>query len=68
MFSKPLIMMKMYTIIFDSDYLRTLSKWRDYICKDMCCNMGENDTIGKIELNPSFILSDKSANSRNDIQ
>ena len=29
--------------------------------------MGQNDTIGKIELNPSFALSSKSANSRNDI-
>ena len=33
-----------------------------------CCDMGQNDTIGKIELNPSFVLSSKSANSRNDIQ
>ena len=30
--------------------------------------MGQDDTIGKIELNPSFVLSSKSANSRNDIQ
>ena len=30
--------------------------------------MGQNDTIGKIELNPSFFLTHKSANSRNDIQ
>ena len=30
--------------------------------------MGQNDTIGKIELNPTFVLSHKSANSRNDIQ
>ena len=27
-------MMKMYTIIFDSDYLHTLSKWKDYIWKE----------------------------------
>ena len=33
-----------------------------------CCDTGQNDTIGKIELNPSFVLSSKSANSRNDIQ
>ena len=33
-----------------------------------CCDMGQDDTIGKIELNPSFALSSKSANSRNDIQ
>ena len=34
----------------------------------MCCDTGQNDTIGKIELNPTFVLSHKSANSRNDIQ
>ena len=33
-----------------------------------CCDMSQNDTIGKIELIPSSILSSKSANSRNDIQ
>ena len=33
-----------------------------------CCDTGQNDTIGKIELNPSFVLSHKSANSKNDIQ
>ena len=30
--------------------------------------MGQNDTIGKIELNLTFVLSHKSVNSRNDIQ
>ena len=30
--------------------------------------MDQSDTIGKIEFIPSFILSSKSANSRNDIQ
>ena len=34
----------------------------------MCCDMDQSDTIGKIELKPSFILSSESANSRNDIQ
>ena len=33
-----------------------------------CCDMDQSDTISKIELNPSIILSSKSANSRNDIQ
>ena len=33
-----------------------------------CCDTGQNDTIGEIELNPSSVLSSKSANSRNDIQ
>ena len=33
-----------------------------------CCDMGQNDTIGKIELIPGFVLSSESTNSRNDIQ
>ena len=33
-----------------------------------CCDMGQNDTIDKIELNPSIVLSSESANSRNNIQ
>ena len=30
--------------------------------------MGQNDTIGKIELNPSFVLSSDRTNCKNDIQ
>ena len=30
--------------------------------------MSQNDTIGKIELNPSFILSSDNTNYKNDIQ
>ena len=30
--------------------------------------MGQNDTIGKIELNPSFVLSSNRTNYKNDIQ
>ena len=33
-----------------------------------CCDMGQNDTISKIELNPSFVLSSDETNSKNDIQ
>ena len=33
-----------------------------------CCNMGKNDTIGKIELNPSSILSSDNTYCKNDIQ
>ena len=33
-----------------------------------CCDMGQNDTIGKIELNSSFVLSSKETNCKNDIQ
>ena len=34
----------------------------------LCCDMGQNDTIGKIELNPSFVLSSDETNCKNDIQ
>ena len=34
----------------------------------VCCDMGQNDTIGKIELNPSFVLSSDNTNYKNDIQ
>ena len=30
--------------------------------------MGQNDTIGKIELNPSFVLSSDNTNCKNDIK
>ena len=30
--------------------------------------MGQNDTISKIELNPSFVLSSDETNCKNDIQ
>ena len=30
--------------------------------------MGRNDTIGKIELNPLFVLSSDNTNYKNDIQ
>ena len=46
----------------------TLGTFMSDLCTTICCEMGQNDTIGKIELNPSSILSSKSANSRNDIQ
>ena len=38
------------------------------INKHPCCDMGQNDTIGKIELNPSFVLSSNNTNYKNDIQ
>ena len=34
----------------------------------ICCDMSQNDTIGKIELNPSFVLSSDETNCKNDIQ
>ena len=33
-----------------------------------CCDMGQNDTISKIELNPSIVLSSDNTNCKNDIQ
>ena len=33
-----------------------------------CCDMGQNDTISKIELNLSFVLSSDNTNYKNDIQ
>ena len=38
------------------------------ITSDSCCDMSQNDTIGKIELNPSFVLSSDNTNCKNDIQ
>ena len=34
----------------------------------ICCDMGQNDTISKIELNPSIVLSSDNTNCKNDIQ
>ena len=36
--------------------------------KGRCCDMGQNDTIGKIELKPSIVLSSDNTNCKNDIQ
>ena len=36
--------------------------------RKVCCDMGQNDTIGRIELNPSFVLSSDNTNCKNDIQ
>ena len=33
-----------------------------------CCDMDQSDTIGKIELIPSFVLSSNDTNCKNDIQ
>ena len=39
-----------------------------YRGEGQCCDMGQNDTIGKIELNPSIVLSSDNTNCKNDIQ
>ena len=36
--------------------------------KGRCYDMGQNDTIGKIELKPPIILSSDNTNCKNDIQ
>ena len=36
--------------------------------KGRCCDMGQNDTIGKIELIPLSVLSTDNTNCKNDIQ
>ena len=46
-------------------HLETVT-WIDIII--MCCDMGQNDTIGKIELKPSIVLSSDNTNCKNDIQ
>ena len=45
-----------------------LSMAQSMILNSICCDMGQNDTIGKIELNPSFVLSSDNTNCKNDIQ
>ena len=37
-------------------------------CRGECYDMGQNDTIGKIELKPSIVLSSDNTNCKNDIQ
>ena len=46
-------------------YLRGKSRRGD---SGHCCDMSQNDTIGKIELNPSIVLSSDNTNCKNDIQ
>ena len=36
--------------------------------KPLCCDMDQSDTIGKIELIPSFVLSSNNTHYKNDIQ
>ena len=48
--------------------LSTMKEYRERLRQLHCCDMSQNDTIGKIELNPSFILSSDNTNYKNDIQ
>ena len=55
-------------------YIHSMTRVGTYILicrfydRYMCCDMGQNDTIGKIELNSSFVLSSDNTNCKNDIQ
>ena len=52
-------------IFFEQTFIRVQTS---LFQKGRCCDMGQNDTIGKIELNPSFVLSSDETNCKNDIQ
>ena len=52
-------------------FWKLIEEWSIRLCREVghvCCDMGQNDTIGKIELNPSFVLSSNNTNYKNDIQ
>ena len=40
----------------------------DFFYFSGCCDMDQNDTIGKIELKPSIVLSSDNTDCKNDIQ
>ena len=42
----------------------TMGMWRPH----GCCDMNQSDTIGKIELIPSIVLSSDNTDCKNDIQ
>ena len=50
------------------DFGGLLSEVSKFCGDNICCDMGQNDTIGKIELNPSIVLSSDNTNCKNDIQ
>ena len=48
-----------------------MCKYQDSILNlnvQLCCDMGQNDTIGKIELKSFIVLSSDNTNCKNDIQ
>ena len=54
--------------ILISCYLKNSWRCGAGLGSPVCCDMGQNDTIGKIELNPSIVLSSDNTNCKNDIQ
>ena len=52
----------------DLDYKNDISCTDTLIPQGRCCDMGQNDTIGKIELKIIFRLAVGISNSKNDIQ
>ena len=60
-----------------SDPFSTQKQFKSYFIKQtvaqvtrthICCDMSQNDTIGKIELIPSIVLSSDNTKYKNDIQ
>ena len=58
------------SLLISSPVLRCLTelKFANTPHNSFCCDMGQNDTIGKIELKPSIVLSSDNTNCKNDIQ
>ena len=54
--------------IFKEEWIKDLECIKKYMKHIRnCCDMGQNDTIGKIELIPAFVLSKIKTNCWNDI-
>ena len=52
---------------FLSKFLKTILLFGGEDCSEVCCDMDQSDTIGKIELIPLSVLSADNANSNNNI-
>ena len=64
--------MRYYTYLYIVFYRLLEVRRSSVICypwvSDNCCDMDQNDTIGKIELKPSIVLSSDNTDCKNDIQ
>ena len=59
---------KVLTALHDHMGHQGIDRTLDFLREWVCCNMGQNDTIDKIELIPSIVLSSDNTNCKNDIQ
>ena len=59
---------KVLTALHDHMGHQGIDRTLDFLREWVCCDMGQNDTIGKIELIPSIVLSSDNTNCKNDIQ